>query len=448
MGDFIRFAARLVASVLCVPTSVASAQHVDAERASTPAILSAGQIFDVAESARQARDFETAQAAYRALFADADPELRIEARFRLGLMLADDLQRYSDAAVEFRHILDVKPHAARVRLELARVLAASGDVRAAGREMRAAQAAGLPPQVEQMVRFYANALSARKTLGGSIELALAPDSNVNRATRSDRLGTVIGDFLLDKDAQEKSGVGLSLRGQGYWRHGIEPGADLLVRASVGASLYRDASFNDISAALQVGPQYLSGSDRITVAAGPSWRWYGDRLYSTGYGGSANLLHPVGKRSQLQLEGGVTHVRNQRNALQTADDFTLAGAFDHAFSARGGGGVQMFALREAARDPGYSFVSGGGSVYGFREMGRTTFVATMGYSHLEADARLLLYPRRRIENRLSASIGATLRALQVGPFAPLARLKWERNRSTIEIYQYRRISAEFGIGSVF
>ena len=167
MGDFIRFAARLVASVLCVPTSVASAQHVDAERASTPAILSAGQIFDVAESARQARDFETAQAAYRALFADADPELRIEARFRLGLMLADDLQRYSDAAVEFRHILDVKPHAARVRLELARVLAASGDVRAAGRELRAAQAAGLPPQVEQMVRFYANALSARKTLGGS-----------------------------------------------------------------------------------------------------------------------------------------------------------------------------------------------------------------------------------------------------------------------------------------
>ena len=351
-----------------------------------------------------------------------------------------------DLVAEF--VQQDQAHAARVRLELARVLAASGDVRAAGREMRAAQAAGLPSQVEQMVRFYANALSARKTLGGSIELALAPDSNVNRATRSDRLGTVIGDFLLDKDAQEKSGVGLSLRGQGYWRHGIEPGADLLVRASVGASLYRDASFNDISAALQVGPQYLSGSDRITVAAGPSWRWYGGRLYSTGYGGTANLLHPVGKRSQLQLEGGITHVRNQRNALQTADDFTLAGAFDHAFSARGGGGVQMFALREAARDPGYSFVSGGGSVYGFREMGRTTFVATMGYSHLEADARLLLYPRRRIENRLSASIGATLRALQVGPFAPLARLKWERNRSTIEIYQYRRISAEFGIGSVF
>ena len=69
--------------------------------------------------------------------------------------------------------------------------------------------------MEKLVRFYANALSAEKPLGASIEVALAPDSNVNRATRADTLSTVIGDFTLSDDAKSSSGLGLALRGQAY-----------------------------------------------------------------------------------------------------------------------------------------------------------------------------------------------------------------------------------------
>src|SRR6185369_6860231 len=101
------------------------------------------------------------------------------------------------AAVEMRRILDEQPGAARVRLELARIDAQLGNLSAARRELRAAQAAGLPPEVERAVRFYATALQASRPFGGSIELALAPDSNINRATRADTLGTVIGNFTLN-----------------------------------------------------------------------------------------------------------------------------------------------------------------------------------------------------------------------------------------------------------
>jgi hypothetical protein len=410
--------------------------------------LTAVQVFALADAARAKGDHATAETAYRALQSDADPELRIEARFRLGMMLADDLHRYTDAAIEFRRVLDDKPNAARVRLELARMLALTGNLRGAEREFRAAEAAGLPPQVERMVRFYANALSARKPFGGSIEVALAPDSNINRATRSDTLGTVIGDFRLDNDAQAKSGVGLAVRGQAYWREGLATGADLLVRASAGGSLYRDAEFNDVSIGLNAGPQYASGKDRITLSAGPTWRWYGQQLYSVSYGGTASWQHPTGKRSHLRLEGGISHVENKRNRLQTADDFTLSATLDRAISARLGGGIQIHGFREVARDPGYSLVNGGATVYAFREVGRTTFVGTLGYSHLEADARLFLYPHRRIEDRYTASLATTLRALHVGAVAPLVRVKWERNRSSIEIYDYKRISAELGVSSAF
>lgn len=410
--------------------------------------LSAAQVFALADAARARGDHATAEAAYRALQSDPDLDLRIEARFRLGLMLADDLKRYSDAAIEFRRILDEKPAAARVRLELARVLALNGNISAAGRELRAAEAAGLPAEVQQLVRFYANALVARKPFGGSLEVSLAPDSNINRATRSDTLGTVIGDFILDRDAQAKSGVGLDVRGQAYWREGLSQGTDLLVRASGGGSLYRDGDFNDISASLQIGPQYASGSDRITLAAGPTWRWYGQKLFTLSYGGNVSWQHPTGKRSQVRVEGGVAHQTNKRNALQTSDTFSLSAGLDRAFTARLGGGIQAYAFREAARDPGYSTASGGVSAYLFRELGRTTLVGSLGYSHLEADERLFLYRDRRKEDRYNASLAATLRALQVGTFAPLVRLKWERNRSSIEIYDYKRIAAEVGVTSVF
>ncbi|EJL32310.1 surface lipoprotein assembly modifier [Novosphingobium sp. AP12] len=410
--------------------------------------LSAAQIFALAEQAGRAGDFATAETAYRALTRDADLEVRTEARFRLGLMLADDLKRYSDAALEFRRILDDKPGAARVRLELARMQAMLGNMAGARKELRAAQAAGLPSSVEQLVRFYSRSLNARKPLGGSIEVALAPDSNINRATRSDTLGTVIGDFSLDDDARAKSGVGLDLQGQGYFRLGIEPGTDLLVRASTDATLYREKDFSDISLALQAGPQYTWGGNQLTFSAGPARRWYGGRLFSTTMGGGVSWQRPVGKRGQVRLDGNIAHVTNRRNALQTADDFTLSASFDRAFSARFGGGVQAFGFREAARDPGYSLAMGGTSAYLFLELGRTTLVGTVGYSHLEADARLFLYPNRRIEDRYSASMAATLRALHLGSFAPLVRLKWERNRSSIEIYDYRRVVAEFGVTSAF
>ncbi|WP_162895863.1 hypothetical protein [Novosphingobium sp. THN1] len=127
----------------------------------------------MADSARDAGDYVTAETAYRALAGNPDIELRSEARFRLAMMLADQMKRTRDAAVELRRILDEKPDAARVRLELARMDAMMGRLGAAEREMRAAQASGqLPADVERAVRFYAAALAAAKPLAAVWSLRL------------------------------------------------------------------------------------------------------------------------------------------------------------------------------------------------------------------------------------------------------------------------------------
>ncbi|MEJ5978477.1 surface lipoprotein assembly modifier [Novosphingobium sp. PS1R-30] len=435
-----------LAGALLLPVSAARAQ----ERPASAAVvgLSPAELFDFADQARDAGDFVTAEAAYRALARHRDVEIRTEARFRLGRMLADGQRKYREAAIEFRRILDEKPDLPAVRLELARMHAQLGNLRAAEREFRAASAAGLPPEVEQIVRFYANALSSRKPFGGSIEIALAPDSNINRATRADSLGTVIGNFAINEDAKARSGLGLNLRGQTYYRHRLGARTDLLARLSASGNLYRDAAFNDIIVSAQFGPEYAIGTDRVALSMGPVWRWYGQQPFSTAWSAGATWQHPTGKRSQLRAEGTVARIDNKFNDLQDSRSFSLSAALDRALTPKFGAGLQIQATRETARDPGYSNVTAGVSAYLFREIGRTTLVASAGYSRLEADRRLSLFPRRRAEDRYSASLAATLRTLQVGSFAPLVRLRWERNVSPVEIYDYRRVAAEFGVTSAF
>jgi len=185
--------------------------------------LSPAQLFILAEAASDAGDFPVAEQAYRALAEHPNPDLRNEARFCWALMLANREGKLREAAIELRRVLDAQPRAARVRLELARIEAMLGNPGAARRQLRAIEASSLPPDVRGTIRFYAAALEATRPYGGSIEVAIAPDTNVNRSTRADTLSTVIGNFELNQDARARSGVGAALRGAFWWRRPLPSG---------------------------------------------------------------------------------------------------------------------------------------------------------------------------------------------------------------------------------
>nr|WP_168606061.1 surface lipoprotein assembly modifier [Novosphingobium sp. SG707] len=406
------------------------------------------QLFAFADSARDRGDFATAEAAYRALAADPNLQLRSEARFRLALMLANQLHKLRDGAIELRKILDENPKAARVRLELARIDALLGHVNAAGRELRAAQAAGLPPDVATAVRFYAQALDARRPVGGSLEVALAPDSNVNRATASSTLGTVIGNFTLSKDAQVRSGLGASVRGQGFARLPVAGKVNLIGRLSGSANIYRSTEFDDLIVAPQLGPEVMLGQGRLSLAAGLAWRWYGAVPYTLALTASADWLHPLGKRAQVRLGAGYASIDNRRNDLESGNAWSLSAGVDRAFSARFGGGLQVSGSRQTAKDAGYATVGGGINAYVFREIGKTTIALNASYSHLEADNRLFLFVDRRIDNNYSIGLNGTFRQIRVGAIVPIVRFRFERNASTVQLYDYRRFAGEIGVATAF
>jgi outer membrane protein len=405
------------------------------------------QLLDLAQEAADAGNPQAAEAAYRALFSDPSVEVRSEARFRLAMLFVQ-LRRLAPAAVLLREVLDEQPHAHRVRLELARVLELLGDEAGARRALREAQAGGLPPEVARFVDRYSAALRARKPYGASLDVALAPDTNINRATRSSTLGTVLGDFTLDQDARQKSGVGVALRGQIYGRHRFHPDINLLARVAASADVYGQGSFNDLAIGVSLGPEISLGSDRLAAEVGGQLRWYGGQAYSRTASVTLNYLHPLDRRSQLRGVASIALIENQLNALQGGTQYGASVSYERALSERAGIGATVGFERQALRDPGYATLGKQLTLFAYREFGSITAVASFSHARLAADERLPLYPVRRSDRFYRASIGATMRSLEVRGFAPFVRLTLERNASTVELHDYRRRRTEFGLTRAF
>lgn len=409
--------------------------------------LSPAQMLDIAAQAETVGESDAALAIYSALARDPDVEVRAEARFRHAMLL-QRLERHADAAVLLRSILDEQPDAHRVRLELAGILTRLGDLAAARHELRAAQAGPLPAEVALLVDQFSNALRAFKPAGGSIDIAIAPDSNINRATRSDKLETVLGQFDLSEDASAQAGIGLSVKGQAYLRAPLDRDISLLGRLSASADLYSAGQFNDIALSYQLGPEIRSGADRISPAAGLTYRWYGGKIYSRTVSATVGLQHPIDRRTQLSLTGSLGSIDNRFNDAQDGEFYAASASVERALTQTHGLGAALSAQRQDLRDRGYALTSASGAVFGWAELGGTSLVATLSYQRLEADARLLLFPRRRVDDRYGIELAGIFRQLTIWRFAPVVRLRFERNASTVGLYDYRRAAVEFGIARAF
>jgi hypothetical protein len=377
-----------------------------------------------------------------------DSDVHNEARFRRSKLLEEE-GKTTGAALLLRAILDERPDAVPARLALAQLLDRMGDKDAAWREMRAVRASGLPAAVARMVDRYSEALRASRPHGASLEIALAPDSNINRATRSDTLGTIFGNFDIDQQSKARSGTGLSLRGQAYRRFALaEAETNLLVRLSGFGDLYRKMRFNDIAVDLAAGPELRLGRNQVNVELGATRRWFGQKPFMRSVRAGATWTRPLGNLMQLRLSGSAALIDNQLNDLQDGKSYAGRVEIERAFSATTGVGLNLSLNRDALKDPGYATTGWRAGLIGWREIGRMTLTAQADVGRLHADERLLLFPNRREDRYSRFGLGATFRQLQFRGFAPVARFSIERNRSTVEFYDYRRTRSEIGVVRAF
>jgi hypothetical protein len=409
--------------------------------------VQAPALFNFALQAERSGQTAVAEHAYEALSHDADIEVRTEARFRHAMLLRS-LHRNADAAVLLRAILDEKPQAGRVRIELASLLAQLGDLRGAGRELRNAEAAGLPKDVALIVNQFSLALRSLRPFGGSIEIGIAPDSNINRATRSETLDTVIAPFQLSDDARAKSGIGFNINAQGYVRQSLSERVSLEARLSSRSSLYREKQFNDVLYGGELGLQLRLGKNRIAPSIGRSWRRFGGKAYSVTDTATVNWQHQIGRAGLAEAEVSTGRANYRLNDLQDGRIHAASVSYERSLSGTLGAALTLSGQRQTARDPAYATWSEGGSLLVWKQVGRMSLFASGAVRRLTADARIFLYPERRKEWFSSVSAGATFRQLTVRGFAPLIRVSYERNNSSLTLYDYHRVSTNFGITRAF
>ena len=376
---------------------------------------------------------------------DPNADVRNEARYRRSLLL-EAQGRDSAAAVLLRQILDDRPDAAAVRLKLATTLQKLGDEDSALRELRALRSSDLPPEAARFVDRLSASLQATKPLGFQVELALAPDSNINRATRSGTLGTVFGDFELDQEA--RSGVGAALRGLGQARVPLGGRLNLVGRAGGHANLYRDPDFNDLSLDVATGVEMGLGRTRLGAELGAGQQWYGMKPYQRGFRVAGNVAQPVGPVTQVRVDAAVRWTDNRLNNLQDGSGLSAVVRAERALSPNLMVSAFVGVDRFKARDDAYSTRAWNAGLTAYRVMGRMTLIAGAEIGRLSADDRLALLPERREDKISRLHLGGVFRQATVAGFAPMARLVVERNRSSVEFYDYRRTRTEFGISRAF
>ncbi len=121
----------------------------------------------------------------------------------------------------------------------------------------------------------------------------------------------------------------------------------------------------------------------------TWRTYGGKPYARTISTDMRWTHGLGRRSQLDTSFSYGHNRYSTNKLQDGDQYSLGLSLDRALSARGGVGVSLSGARQTARDAAYATTSGGVTLLGWRDMGKTTLFVNTTARRLESDAGLVL-----------------------------------------------------------
>ena len=409
--------------------------------------LTAAQMFAAADDLAAQGDLAGAAQLLEALTQDPHPELRAEARFRLAAV-REKLGDLKGAAQALRDLLAEQPEANPARLELARILSRLGDAKAAKAEIAAAEAWGLPSDVEQNVRRFSSTLrNSIKRRGLTLELTAGPDSNVNRSTSSLFIDTIIAPFELDADARRQSALGFTGSLRGYSRDRIG-GVSLLTDAGLRADLSTKPRFNDIQFVFDSGPEIGVGKARLRPAVLYERRWFGGDPFSNGIGGQVELLAPLGERAQVDLNASHVHQTVARNPGQdgwrTALSADLTSALRRATTAR-------LSLRYAslnARVNPESLRQFGGGLLVAHQTRPLTLFGEVDYTLTHGIEPLFLFGKTRRDHRWDLTGGAIFNRVKVAGFTPLVRVTHSDSRANIVLYDYRRTRLDVGVTRSF
>jgi hypothetical protein len=358
-------------------------------------------------------------------------------------------QDFALAERSFRNILQRQPGALRVRLELARTLFFEGKDEDADYHFKLAAAERPPPNVRANITRFREAIRARRAWRINVQLALAPDSNINAATSKDQVEVLGLPFQLNPSARARPGIGVVTGADATVRLLRSSKAPLYLAAFARVVRYSQREFDDLYVGGEAGPELPASGGRLRILATGLKRWYGDKPLVSSIGGRLNFDKVVG--GQWSLEASLAARHNAYAGRDDVDGWDVEGALSvgRALGASTLGFAYADVQRSIAGDAGQSNWQARAGLAVLKEIGwglRPQVAVEVG-GQLN-DARLALFGTTRRDWRAQLSASVYKRDWNIAGFAPSLRVTWTRNHSTISLYDERRVRAELGIARAF
>jgi hypothetical protein len=348
-----------------------------------------------------------------------------------------------------RQALAIAPGQTRIRLELARVLFLQGNYRSALRHFQLVETGHLPPAVRKNVDRFVGAIRNAKDWSYNVDIAFAPDTNINNATSASEALILGLPFTIDQSARRKSGIGLAVSGNiefaprlsrhVRWRMGV-----FTVRRD-----YRSSDFDDHVYGAYTGPRTQAGAFDFSILALASIRNYGGTAYQRSFGGRLEGAYYASPRTVAQLTVNVEHLSFPAAPAQDGTLLTLDAGLVKAFTPVSSGSVEVGGIRQVSSS---SYYSNRGALLGLgyrRELaGGFGIELRPSISWSRYDAADPLFGRRRTDFIKEVSLSATNQKFSLWQFTPRLTYRYSQRSSSISLYSYRQHRLEIALTTDF
>jgi len=413
--------------------------------------MSAVQLLRTAEKLVLERKFDEARPMIAAL--ENAPELTMERRFLEGYV-AVETGDLDTAIADFRAILNDHPKQTRVRLELARALMMKGQTQSADHHLRLAQEdEDLPPEIAATIRSTRGVIRDRRTWYFNLDVGIAPDSNINNATRLDRIDTIYQDVQveLNGDAKARSGVGMMTGFSGGFRFRMNKQLAMLIDADGLFSNYKGKDADDMTGQLAIGPELkLDPKTTVSVQALGAQRWFGGEMALRQFGikASAQRFLDSGQRIGLLLDARKTH-----SGFSEAYDGWQLGAYasyERVVSRSMVASVTLFGRRDELESDSYSNTEAGLNlgIGGELPLGiNAGFSAGLSYAWYDEALMPWSFDKRH-DLRANGRAYVGLRSIRVLGFSPSLTYSYAGIASNYDFYQTGRHRLRFNLARYF
>jgi outer membrane protein len=405
-------------------------------------------VLDAARLAITAGDLDAARTILRVAL-ERDPD-SVDARFLLG-EVESRAGNFKAAVGYYRQILVDHPELVRVRLDLARALFALHDDEASSYHFNLALAApDLPATVIANVRTFLAEIKRRKRYAVSVNLGVAPDTNMNVAPAASQV-TLFGlPFQLTQESQPHSGVGVAFTANGEYYAPVA--SDLRWRA--GANAYTvdypgHGEFDDSQLRVSTGPQFLVGRGDVSVLAEAAQRWFGNEQYSFGAGGRIEAGDPLSDR--VRLEGYIEGLSIDYQTQSFLNGYSITGVLFTTYGLTSSSFIRL--ITGAGFEPAEESFFSNHSVRLGAAYQRDFPWGITGYVEPDVvvyqyDADNAAFGRRRHDVVGSAQVSLNKRNINFFGFSPILSYTYTRDDSDIGLFSFVRHQVELGVTRYF